>query len=80
VHRYNKVIRAVIDEIPGEGREIDFGPAASNNPTHATLIGQQDGVGSGVLVKFQWLVSAGTGQINSFRIMLDGIPDIRVVQ
>ena len=71
--------RALFDGVPGQGRTVDFGPGSSGNPQHATLMGQASGVNLDTIVIFQWLVSGGTGQINGMRIMLDGIPDIRVI-
>lgn len=71
--------RAVIDGVPGDGRSVEFGPSSANNPVHATLIGQSDSVEAGKLIKFQWSVSGGTGQINNFGIMMDGIPENRIV-
>jgi len=66
-------IRAVLDGVPGEGRNVFFGPGSSNEPQHATLIGQADSIGAGSLIEFQWLVSGGEGQINNLRIMIDGV-------
>ena len=71
--------RIVVDGVSGQGRTVDFGPGSANNPQHATLIGQSDNIDAGKFIKFQWLVSGGTGQINNLRILLDGIPAIRVV-
>lgn len=71
--------RTVIDGVAGEGRSIQFGPNMSNQPQHSTLIGQSDSVIAGKIIKFQWLVSNGTGQINNMRIMIDGIPESRLV-
>ena len=71
--------RIVIDGVPGLGRTVNFGPSSANEPQHATLIGQAEDVVADTLVEFQWLVSNGTGQINNLRIMIDGIPESRVI-
>ena len=71
--------RVVINGVPGDGRTVNFGPNTANSPQHATLIGQAEDVIPGTFIKFQWLVGTGTGQINSLRMMMDGVRDSRVV-
>lgn len=71
--------RAVIDGVPGEGRSVFFGPGSSNEPQHATLIGQANSMASGTTFKIQWSVSGGEGQINGLRLMIDGVPVERVI-
>ena len=71
--------RAVIDGVPGDTRTVDFGPNSANDPQHATIIGQKDDVAEGTTIKLQWNVTGGTGQINNLVIMVDGIPNNRII-
>lgn len=71
--------RAVINGFPGNTRTVDFGPASANNPQHATLLAQRDGVEPNIEIKLQWNVTAGTGQINDLVMMLDGVRELRVI-
>lgn len=71
--------RAVQDGVPGQARDVFFGPGSSNEPQHATLIGQSNTMEPDTLFKIQWLVSGGEGQINGLRLMIDGIPVGRVI-
>lgn len=71
--------RALLDGVAGEVLTISFGPAAANNPTIATIIGQNSSISSGSLVEFQWLVSGGEGQINNLTSLIDGIRTDRII-
>lgn len=71
--------RGVVDGVPGDSRTVDFGPGSGGEPQHATLVGQASSVGEGTLIEIQWLVSGGEGQINNLGLMIDGIPDIRII-
>jgi len=71
--------RPLINGVPGNTRSVDFGPGAANDPQHATLIAQRDIIETDSLVKLQWNVNIGTGQINNLVMMIDGIPESRVV-
>lgn len=71
--------RSILAGTPGEERTVQFGPNTANTPQHATLIGQGDDISSGTVIQLQWRVSAGTGQINSLRIMFDGVLATREV-
>lgn len=72
--------RAVIDGVPGGVRSVDFGPSSADNPHHVTVIAQRENVVPNITVQIQWSVSAGTGQINDLIMMIDGIPEVRVVE
>lgn len=71
--------RALVDGVPGMERTVDFGPNAANDPQHATLIGKSVSISAETLIEIQWKVSGGTGQINDLTMLLDGIPESRIV-
>lgn len=72
--------RVIIDEVATEDREIRFGPNAANNPQTITLSAEGSDINLGADFQIQWKTSVGTATINDLRIMIDGIPDHRVVK
>jgi len=71
--------RAVVNGVPKKERTVDFGPGAANDPQHATLVGQAEDIGPNTLIELQWKVSSGTGQINNLVMLIDGVPEERVI-
>ena len=68
-----------LGKIHGCYQEFLHSPNSSDDPQHATVIGQAENIEADTILQLQWMVSAGTGQINDLVATIDGIPEIRVV-
>jgi hypothetical protein len=72
-------VRICIDGAPSMGRSIHFGPSSAGNPQSPTLIGEDSGVDSGSVIQVQWNTPSGTATLNDLIMMIDGVPDSRII-
>ncbi len=70
----------VINGVNMQERVVNFGPGSAGDPRGRTFIAQSDAVPPGSTILFKWKTSGGTAQINELRMMVDGIPEIRMLE
>lgn len=74
------IFRGLVDGVPTQEREVPFGPGAGGNPQAVELQAFGSGISVGTEIKLQWKVSSGTATLLATSVIIDGVPDIRVVQ
>lgn len=72
-------VRIIIDGAPSMSRTISFGPSGADNPQSPTIIGSSTGIDAGSVIQVQWNTPSGTAQINDLEMIIDGVPDSRVI-
>lgn len=73
------VFRALVNGNPTDEREVPFGPASAGNPQSVMMQGFGVGVVKDSEVQIQWKTDTGTATLLSMSIIIDGVPDNRVV-
>jgi len=72
--------RATVGAAVGQDRVVTFGPNAANDPRGRTFISEGGDVGANEFVFLEWKTSGGTATIDGARFVIDGVPEIRVIQ
>lgn len=71
-------IRVTIDGVPSMSRAVHFGPSSAGN-AQSISIPALSIIDAGSVIQAQWETSGSTAQINDIEMVIDGIPENRII-